>query len=260
MSSKIVDELYFMDIKKTLSELGLNKTKADVYLAALELGSGTAQQIADKLGIPRTTVHEILQQLVNKGLVSFVSKGRKRTYNADPPAKLKSLIKEQENKLDEIMPELKLLFNVASVKPKVRFFEGLEGVKAVFKDTLTTKNKVLKGILSMEDLYQIPGKKFMDEYVRQRIVDGIKLQVIRSEQKEVEEIWPSSSKENRELRYSPKNFVFPMTVYLYDNKVTLISTKKENFGMIIESEDFYNTLNNLFEVTWDVSRIGKRID
>ncbi|MBI3115331.1 MAG: transcriptional regulator TrmB, partial [Candidatus Kerfeldbacteria bacterium] len=40
----------------------------------------------------------------------------------------------------------------------------------------------------------------------------------------------------------------------------IIGTEKETFGMIIESEDFYQTQKNLFEVLWDVSRIGKRVD
>ncbi|GEM_PF-3348417 len=44
-----------------------------------------------------------------------------------------------------------------------------------------------------------------------------------------------------------------MTTYLYDSKVGLISTQKENFGMIIESKEFYQTMNNLFESLWQIS-------
>lgn len=51
-----------------------------------------------------------------------------------------------------------------------------------------------------------------------------------------------------------------MTVYLYDNKVGIIGTEKENFGMIIESLDFYQTQKNLFDVLWQVTRVGKRRD
>lgn len=249
-----------MDIKQVLSDLGINKTKAEVYLAALELGRAKVRAIADKVGIPRTTANEVLEQLAKRGLILKIQHGRTLIFEAEPPTKLKLLLKEQEHKLDEVMPELKLLFNSAGIRPRIRFYEGIEGMKEVFKDTLSVKNKILRGILSMEDLYQTPGKKFMDEYVEKRIAVGIKLQVIRSEIKEVEETWASSQTENRELRYAPKNMIFPMTLYLYDSKIGIIGTKRENFGIIIESEDLYQTLNNFFEITWDVGKIGKKMD
>ena len=60
-----------MNIKQVLEEIGVGKTKADVYLAALEIGSGTAEEIGKQAGIPRTTAHEVLQQLLSKGLVAL---------------------------------------------------------------------------------------------------------------------------------------------------------------------------------------------
>ncbi len=44
-----------------------------------------------------------------------------------------------------------------------------------------------------------------------------------------------------------------MTIYMYDKKVAMIGTLKENFGMIIESEDFYKTQLQLFESLWKIS-------
>lgn len=261
MSSKIIDEvLNNMSIEAILSDLGLTKNKGAVYLAALEIGTGSAQEIAKKAVLPRTTVHEILQHLVALGLVSFVTRGRARTYTAESPQKLNSLLKEKERRLEGVLPELATLLNTSGIKPKVRYYEGLEGVKTVFEDTLTVSNKILLGILSMEDLYVIPGKEFMDYYVERRVKMGIKLRVMRSETKEVEEVWPTSTRENREMHYAPKEMLFPMTIYLYDKKAAIIATQKENFGMIIESEDFNLTLRNLFEVMWQVTRVGKRKD
>lgn len=82
----------------------------------------------------------------------------------------------------------------------------------------------------------------------------------RSEQKEVGEVWPSSRREQREMHYAPAGMIFPMTVYMYDDKVGIIGTQQKNFGMIIESHDFHLTLCNLFEVLWQVTRVGKRQD
>lgn len=240
---------------KVLLEFGLSKSKADVYIAALQVGTGSVQDIATQAKLPRTTVHEILRSLYTLGLVHFITKGRTQIYTAEKPTKLKKIIIEKEKRLDAVLPELMSLYKTSGMRPKIRMYDGLEGIKTVFEDTLTVSNKKLYGILSMEDLYEIPGKKYMDDYTKRRIESGIKLHVVRSEQKDVEEVWPSSKKENRELRYAADSLIFPMTVYLYDNKVSIMSSQKEHFGVIIESADFYNTLKNLFDLMWQVSKI-----
>lgn len=249
-----------MQIQMVLEEFGLNKNKGVVYLAALRVGTGSVQEIAKQAQLPRTTVHEILQNFVSLGLASFVSKGRTRVYSIEPPSKLKSVLEKKSRLLESALPELISVFNTKGARPRVRFYEGVEGVKTVLEDTLTAHDGLLLGILSMEDLYKIPGKEFMDDYVQRRIDLGIQLNVIRSEVKEIEETWPSSRDELRELHYSAADMIFPMTIYIYDKKVGIIGTQKENFGMIIESEDFYQTLKNLFLVMWQVTRVGKRVD
>ncbi len=248
-----------MSIKKTLADFGITKTKADVYLAALGLGSGTAQQIANKVGIPRTTAHEILQYLTQRGFLSITKKGRKNIYAAEEPTTFSRMLEGKQRRLESSLPELLSLYAEAGSRPHVRVYEGVEGVKTIFEDTLATTDGMLRGILSMKDLYDIPGKQYMDDYVKRRVSSGVKLRVIRSEQKEIEEIWPTSKRDLRTLRYATSGLVFPMTTYIYDNKVSVIGTKKESFGMIIESRDYFETQKNLFEVLWDVSRVVREV-
>ena len=249
-----------MKLEQVLTNLGLSKNKGLVYLTLLQSGSGSAQEIANKANLPRTTVHEILQQLLVLGVVNYATHGRGRIYASEPPDKLKYLLKEKEKQLENVLPEMFSMFNIGGVKPKTRYYEGVAGIKTVFEDTLTVNNKVLCGILSMSDLFKIPGKEFMNDYTARRIQAGIKLKVIRSEINEVEETWPHSTKELRELHYASREMVFPMTMYFYDNKVALIGTEKENFGMIIESADFYKNQMNFFEVMWQVTKAAKKID
>lgn len=247
-----------MSLETTLADLGLAKNKGAVYLGLLSLGTGSAEEVGKRAQLPRTTAHEILQQLVGLGVVSLTLKGRKRMYNAERPEKLKKILEDKERSLAKILPELTALLNTSGTKPVIRFYEGVSGVKNVLEDTLTVSNKVLCGILSMEDLYKIPGKEYMDDYIERRVAAGIRLKVIRSVRKEVEETWPFSAAEQRELHYAPEDMIFPMTMYLYDNKVGIISTERENFGLLIESADLFLTLKNFWEVLWQVTRVGKK--
>jgi len=40
----------------------------------------------------------------------------------------------------------------------------------------------------------------------------------------------------------------------YDDKVSLISSRRENFGIIIQSEELSDLMNTLFAVLWQASR------
>jgi len=249
-----------MKTEEILQELGLTGSKASAYFALLQTGTASTQDIAGQIGTPRTTAHEILQRLVSMGVVSFVTIGRKRIYSAESPTKLEKILDEKQKKLQSVMPELLSLHNTVGARPQIRILEGVEGIKTVMEDTLTGEKEIY-GILSMQDLYEVPGKKFIDTVIERRVNAGTHLNVIRSEEKEVEKYWGSSKKELRHLHYAPEHMLFPMTVYMYaESKVGIIGTQKENFGMIIESKDYYATMKNLFDVMWQVTRVAKDID
>ncbi|HBF67383.1 MAG TPA: transcriptional regulator TrmB [Candidatus Magasanikbacteria bacterium] len=249
-----------MDIERVLNELGLQDKKAKVYMACLELGTAHASDIALRAGVQRTTVYEILDFLKQKGLINSTPKGHGTVFSAEPPEHLQKLLHDQERMLHKAMPELQSFFNAGKPRPKVRFYEGIEGVRTVFMDTLAAHENRLRAILSIADLHEFIGAQWFDEYTNERIASGKKLFVIRSESREVGGIYPSSTHDNRELRFAPRGMEFALTQYLYDNKVAIISTKKEGYGMIIESSDYYLTQSNLFDILWDISRITKRLD
>lgn len=248
-----------MDTPSVLATLGLGKTKADVYLATLEVGSGTAEEIGKQAGIPRTTAHEILQQLLPKGLVSVTQSGRRNIYTAESPKRLQHLLHEQESALLSILPDLLSLHNT-SHRPRVRFYEGADGIRTVFEDTLRSKAKTLSAILSIQDIDTIAGAKWFTNYTKRRVKSGRQLNVIRSNETEVEDKYPSSKSENREVHYAHPGMVFNLSIYLYDNKVAFFGTAKEPYAMLIESEDLHQTLFNLFEVLWQVTRVQKAVD
>src|SRR3989338_29502 len=128
-----------MKMDKALEELGFGKNKGLVYKAALMVGTGSAEEIAKKADLPRTTAHEVLQGLLKMGLVNFITKGRRRIYSAESPERLREILKEKERTLETALPELLSLLNTGGMRPRVRFYEGARGVRAVFEDTLTVK-------------------------------------------------------------------------------------------------------------------------
>ena len=121
-------------LKNLLSALNFSEKESLVYLALLEVGSEKAQEIAKKTGLNRTTVYDIFEVLMQKGLVSKYKKGSATFFNALEPKHLLTYldrekeeqakkIEKQKQKVSQLLPQLISLQNIFSNKPKVQFFE-----------------------------------------------------------------------------------------------------------------------------------------
>ncbi|MFH1207212.1 MAG: helix-turn-helix domain-containing protein [Patescibacteria group bacterium] len=249
-----------MEISKELEKFGLNQKQAEVYLACLELGQSSVQRIADKTEIKRTSVYDLLQNLIDKRLVTQTIKGKKRLFVPEDPETLKKSIRQKEMELDALLPQLKSMFYVPGVKPRMEYYEGVAGVKTVLEKTLQSKEKTLRSILPLKDILDLVGEEFFENLTQNRIKNGYYLRTLRPEIKEVAQTvekykWGTSVKDKREVRLAPTDFKFSMTMYLYDDIVSIISSRKENFGMIIKSEELAYNQKALFDVLWKISKL-----
>ena len=171
-----------MDLKQTLGRFGLEGKKADVYLVALQLGSASAQEIAKRAGLKRPTVVEVLEGLVRRGLMSVVTEKRTRMFAVEPPRKLLAQAEEQERQARLVLPSLEALYGKSRSRPSVQFYEGIEGIKTVYEDTLTASKKKLRGFCRCGICMKCQEKRTWT-IIKRRIDAGITLQVVRSEQR-----------------------------------------------------------------------------
>ena len=115
---------------KLLQNLGLTEREAEIYLILLDLGSTTTGQVIKKSGLHKATVYSILQRLIDQGLVSYVIKDGIRYFEAADPDTFLNVLREREENLLEILPELKKKKELAKQKQEAYVLEGLKGVKA----------------------------------------------------------------------------------------------------------------------------------
>lgn len=239
----------------TLRQFGLDDREQTVYIALLTTGVAAVQELAKRTGLERTGIYNILRRLADMGLVAEVRVGKKRKFSAEDPKRLLTLLDEKRESVKAVLPELQTLWSNNDSRPTVRYYEGAAGMRSVMETTLDSHDRQLRAILSVEDIVDTLGRTWFSQYTQRRIDGGLRLAVIRSEQKETDERpFRTSAKERRELRYAPSNLLFSMTTYIYDNKVAILSTRQENFGMIIESDEFATHQRNLFEALWQISQ------
>lgn len=241
-------------LTKTLENLGLNAKEAKLYLASLEIGSNPVSQIAAKAKINRVTAYDILEKLAKKGLVSFYSRARVKYFTAADP---EIIIKDFQNKLSELqssLPDLQRLHG-ETVHPKVRYYEGLQGIKNIYEDTLTSKTEILNYGDSGEIRKHWPT--YDDDYVAKRAEKEIYLKGIALDDEYGKLVVLRNKEFKREIRLIPKEkFNFSNEIHIYDDKVAIISYKNELIGMIIESPEIANTQRAIFEMVWQFSESG----
>ena len=244
--------------KKQLMEIGLTDKEAGVYLALLELGPAMVAHIARKANINRTTGYDILEMLSGKGLVSIIAKEGIKKYSAEDPQKV---IAYSQNKLQQVqqeheatkklLPELKSIFHKAE-RPKVKFYEGKEGLKEAYNDTLTTKNPPLLGYSCIEQLHQsLPN--FLAGYLKKRITKKISARMIAPDTPGIRELIKTDKHDLRESRLLPKDKIdLAIEINIYDNKI-MIASWEEDLGIIIESEKIAEAQKQIFELDWEAA-------
>lgn len=242
------------DFEESLKKYGLTRKQSQLYIAALKTGPAPLQKIAVAAKMGRTNAYDGIHSLVAKGLVSITSEVRCDIFTAEPPKMLKKLLRDQELELDELIPQLEAFNAQTEFKPKIMFYPGIEGYKTAYEDSLTTPDKKLFGIFSTRSTWEVLGREYVDRVIEKRVKKGIHLRVVRPRAGEViPRSYPTSVGNLRDLRFAPESMDFAATTYVYGNKVMILSSKRETFGLIIESADIANAHRNYFEALWQIS-------
>ena len=232
-----------------LLEAGFTDKEANLYLAGIELGEATIQQLAKHAGIKRPTAYDIMEDLEKKGLFSQTVRGKKKYFLAEDPENILRILKSREQSFLKAMPELKMLLGAGSKKPRVRFYEGVEGLKAMYWDTLLSKKAILV-YGSIDDMWGAMPREFIKEYVRERARKNINIRGLVPSTPDAQEYVKRDKEELRHLILIPKDkFVFSNEINIYNDKLAIFSFP-ERIGVIIESKKIAETQRSIFELAW----------
>ena len=69
--------VYMEHVIKILKNLGLDEKEIKVYLACLQLGSATVQDLSVKSGVKRTNIYNFIDDMKQRGLLSETKIGKR---------------------------------------------------------------------------------------------------------------------------------------------------------------------------------------
>ncbi|WP_197488220.1 TrmB family transcriptional regulator [Bordetella ansorpii] len=247
-------------MENALARMGIVGNLFKVYRAAIELGDVTVSRIIERTGLPKATVYDALDRLESEGLIAEWKGEGLRRIIANEPSVLLEQAEARKQMLAEAMPQLRALYYRASGKPNIRFYEGVDGVKTALWDSLSSDCREVQAAFSMEETLGVLGLESIDEYMEKRISQNVFMRVLRSRSHDCADIWQSSRAEMRELRFTPDPIVLSMTFIIYGSRVALMSSKKESYGLIIESEEYSQMMRAMYEGIWMQSEFSPYID
>lgn len=262
------------EIVKELRGIGLSDKAAAVYATVLELGVAYPSRVAELTKLNRTTVYHLLTDLAVKGLVTEIERKKKLCYQIEKPSRLINFTKSQIRLAEEraerakkLLPEIEGLFSLTPSKPRVRFFEGLDGVLAVYEDHISeSRSYEMVAYSNVEKLMKLLPERFVKDYIKKKERIGITTRAIFPDTR-------FSAKYNKEIyRGAPKKVLvqsrlIPTEAFPYEaeitmygaNKVSIINFQKNTLiGVIIEDETVANMMRMVFELAWK-GAVGKKL-
>jgi sugar-specific transcriptional regulator TrmB len=241
--------------KIDLRPFNFDEKQSSVYYALLERGEVSVSELSQSSGIKRTTVYAALLALEKRGLVGTTRHKKRTLYFAEDPRALGDELEERQEKLQKVIPELLALSGRFTKKPRVRYYEGREGVVHVYRDTLLYPDQELCAWVSTRALEAFDADFLYHEYLPKRVEKKIWVRSIAPDTPEMQKYKQEDPQALRQTRLVPSSlFPFDVEIDLYGKRNVAILSFEEQFGMVIESDKLYQTLMSMFEMCWQFTQ------
>ncbi len=233
---------------EALIEAGLTQNEAKVYLAMLNLGSSSVNSISRKAEVHRVNTYDIIERLVQKGLVSSVVKGAKKFYEPASPDRILTILQRKQEEVNQVMPELMLDFQMRKDKQDVFVFKGVDGVATAY-DMMIKERK---------DLYAIGGQGSNRKYLKHRHIKfdnerrkkGVKIYGLYYEslrgKKLGDDTWF--------IRFLPDEFKSPVMIDICGDLVVQLLSTNDIMAIVIKNKHIADGYRKHFKFMWEFAK------
>ncbi len=239
-----------------LLKIGLTEGEAKVYLALSELGSSTVGPIVKKSKVAYSNIYDILNRLIEKGIVSFIIKNKTKYFQAASPSNLiqyldkkqEEIIQEKEA-LEKILPELEKLQEAKS-KQEAEVFVGKKGLRTAYE-------KLVHNISKDDEVlfFYIHNERYADEsnLFYNSIIELNKKAKNRGIcNKEYKTSWFAKKPNYLTMKFTDSPL--PGNIDIVRDKVLFTCWGESIFSVLIHSKSLAESLRNYFNEMWKIAK------
>ncbi len=248
----------------TLRRIGLTDGEVRAYLALLHLGQSPVGPVVREARVSSSKIYELLDKLVQKGLVTSIQEGGKRQFRTTSPRKIfdllaarKKEIGRQEEEIEKILPALLKREKERARPHEAQVYEGYQGVKTYFSQMLTEMKKGEERLVfGARSGYPVakPAQRFFQQYHRRWVGAGLRTRMIFNDDLKGNasttffEDMPLT-----EVRYLPQQTLSSIGIQK-DTVDILIWTKETTIVFVIKSREAAGAFRAYFEMLWGVAK------
>ncbi|MFC1768984.1 TrmB family transcriptional regulator [Nanoarchaeota archaeon] len=233
-----------------LEDLGLTQAEIKVYLSLLELGVSSAGSVIEKSGLQNSVVHRSFISLIEKGLISYIKKGKKKIYKATDPNNFHDFIDDKRRKFDEILPELQKKQKIAKVDNMGEMFKGKKGINQLYQTLLNSGGKEYNTFGGGSEVtYEIMGETWWKNLHVKRISKKIKCRQVFDEtiRKFGNEL---NKKPITKIKFLPHEFAQLQETIIIGDSVGIAIFTDNPYGVLIKDKEVADGYRKQFEILW----------
>jgi len=236
-----------VNINQALQNYGLSEKEIKVYVNLLALGQSTANTIAKKANLNRVTCYDVLKYLQEKGLVSYAIKSKVKYYESAPPKKFIGDLKEKQEMIKQVLPNLEALKQSAIQKPTTEIYQGIAGLKTILEEVIkeAKETEFIADVNFMDSL-----EFYFPHFIKRKRKQKIFSRVITTDCKRMRNYKKKAPKTSVNIRFIKQNL--PTTKIIYGNKIAILTFNKESsIGLLIKNKDIAETEKRMFNLLWN---------
>lgn len=242
-------------VRDTFTALGLSADHARIYDILLNEGPLQGGELNLKMkGVKRPTVYKYAEELVAAGLVQRRRRGRAVLFEPMPPSalleKADALVSDAERRRDDVrgaMEQMRMRYLLATEKPQMRYFDGIEELKEIYNDHLASGEDMFFVRTNRAEDYRDLFGRWWGDYLKKRAEKGIISHGITPDDPHAVHDGNIDKKLGIVRSWvNPGDYTASVELSVYGDKVAVISFGKELFGLMIEHKEIARALRDLF--------------
>jgi len=254
-------------INAFLKRFGCNRSECLTYIEALKTGTTTVQELSRILKRNRISVYYNVQQLIEKGLLFEVRKGKRAFISAANSDIFQNIIEKRYTELKSLQTDVeyitKLLNTIPIIKSDttvVKLYEETVGFKKMLEESLQAENEIV--VFSNSPVFWIMlGEEYYEQYFAKKAALGISSRVILPPCAFANKLNEKKEQYKIDLRILQQNQESESEFYLWNNTLAIKSLKEDKRSCtIIENigiAQFFR--DNIFGPFWENAKPIEKI-
>ncbi len=249
-----------------LQKLGFSKNETKIYLCLAEVGKATASFLGKKANIPRTTAYSVLDNLVERGVVSEEHEKNTTFFLINDPSSLYRIIEEERKRTEEKEGAVKDLIDLISPYfqsknfsvPKFQFFEGKKNVNnMLYSMSKDWQKAIIKSDRTwwgyQDNSFVAAYREWLEWYWQEIKQDRERIWLLSNVNQTEKSLRGKVA--DRIIRAVPDNITLSSTIWILGGEyIVLIMTQQQpHYAFQIHDKVFGSNLQSLFELLWSLT-------